>query len=119
MTRDLKPENILMDEAGYLRLSDFGLSKQAETSKTFCGTADYLAPEMIAGRRALSQATSTTRTWTGGCWYAGLTQGVLLYEMVAGTTPFAAQDHMQTYRKIQEVAGPHAEGAGHEAVLQR
>jgi serine/threonine protein kinase len=39
-----------MNETGYIKLSDFGLSKQADISKTFCGTADYLAPEMVNGR---------------------------------------------------------------------
>jgi serine/threonine protein kinase len=38
-----------MDETGYIKLSDFGLSTVADTAKTFCGTADYLAPEMVSG----------------------------------------------------------------------
>lgn len=51
--RDLKPENILLDKDGNLKLTDFGLSKQGVTkegdSKTysFCGTPEYLAPEII------------------------------------------------------------------------
>lgn len=39
-----------MGTDGYIKLSDFGLSKEADTSKTFCGTADYLAPEMVSGK---------------------------------------------------------------------
>lgn len=48
--RDLKPENILMDEQGYLQLADFGMAKtlsQNEKAMSFCGTPEYLAPEVI------------------------------------------------------------------------
>lgn len=52
--RDLKPENILLDAVGHIRLTDFGLAKSGVTSyneeggtKTFCGTPEYLAPEIL------------------------------------------------------------------------
>lgn len=48
--RDLKPENILMDETGYLQLADFGMAKTLssnEKAMSFCGTPEYLAPEVI------------------------------------------------------------------------
>lgn len=48
--RDLKPENVLFAENGYIKLTDFGLSKYLnnnEKSNTFCGTPEYMAPEMI------------------------------------------------------------------------
>lgn len=48
--RDLKPENILMDEEGYVCLTDFGLSKfvgKDESAMSFCGTPEYLAPEIV------------------------------------------------------------------------
>jgi serine/threonine protein kinase len=50
MHRDLKLENILVDETGYLKIIDYGLAKTLESnqvSKTFCGTPEYLAPEMV------------------------------------------------------------------------
>lgn len=51
--RDLKPENILMDEMGYLQLADFGMAKmldQNEKAMSFCGTPEYLAPEIILSK---------------------------------------------------------------------
>ena len=51
--RDLKPENILLADDGHLKLTDFGLSKQGifkdEKTYSFCGTPEYLAPEILLG----------------------------------------------------------------------
>lgn len=47
--RDIKPENILFFKEGTLKIADFGWSniQQDKVRMTFCGTPDYLAPEMI------------------------------------------------------------------------
>jgi serine/threonine protein kinase len=47
--RDLKPENILIDSQGYIKLADFGLAKMARESNSFCGTPEYISPEMLLG----------------------------------------------------------------------
>uniref|UniRef100_R4FM40 Putative camp-dependent protein kinase catalytic subunit n=1 Tax=Rhodnius prolixus TaxID=13249 RepID=R4FM40_RHOPR len=86
--RDLKPENILIDANGYLKLADFGFCKAIELrTYTFCGTAEYLAPEMLSCR-----GYGKSVDW----W----TFGVFLYELTAGYTPFYSKLQAKTYDNI-------------------
>lgn len=89
--RDLKPENILLDSTGHVALTDFGLCKEnmneSSTTKTFCGTAEYLAPEVLLGK-----GYNRSVDW----W----TLGILMYEMIVGTPPFSGENTNAMYRKI-------------------
>lgn len=88
--RDLKLENILLDEFGYIKVSDFGLAKflpDTEKALTFCGTPEYLAPEIILGLGHNKSAD----------WW---TVGIFIYEMVYGLPPFYSHNHNELYRKI-------------------
>jgi serine/threonine protein kinase len=74
--RDLKPENIVLDANGYIKLTDFGLAKENITddsgcTQTFCGTPEYLAPEIIRG----DKYGKSVDVWC---------MGILLYEMLFG-----------------------------------
>ncbi|KAI7822521.1 kinase-like domain-containing protein [Gamsiella multidivaricata] len=92
--RDIKPENLLLGTHGELKISDFGWSVHAPSSRrsTFCGTLDYLAPEMVEGRDHSNQVD----LWS---------LGVLCYEFLVGRPPFEVLDggRTSTYLKIVKV----------------
>lgn len=90
--RDLKLENILFDSQGHIKITDFGYAKgnllnADSTTSTFCGTTEYLAPEII-----LQQAYTKVVDW----W----SLGVLIYEMLVGMPPFFDENPQKTYRYI-------------------
>lgn len=92
--RDLKPENILLDADGHVKLTDFGLSKTSvkgfgaeDGTRTFCGTPEYLAPEVL-------EATGHGKAVD---WWS---LGTLLYEMIAGLPPFYDTNTEAMYEKI-------------------
>nr|XP_015220139.1 PREDICTED: serine/threonine-protein kinase Sgk2 [Lepisosteus oculatus] len=89
--RDLKPENILLDSQGHVVLTDFGLCKEGiepeGTTSTFCGTPEYLAPEVLR-----KQPYDRTVDW----WCLG----AVLYEMLYGLPPFYSRDVSEMYDHI-------------------
>ncbi|KAG6122802.1 serine/threonine protein kinase, AGC [Claviceps humidiphila] len=128
--RDLKPENILLHQSGHIMLSDFDLSKQsgpggkptmivgkngARTdalptidtrscianfrTNSFVGTEEYIAPEVIKG----SGHTSAVDWWT---------LGILVYEMLYGTTPFKGKNRNATFANILREDIPFPDHAG-------
>ncbi|KAI1846527.1 hypothetical protein JX266_007424 [Neoarthrinium moseri] len=129
--RDLKPENILLHQSGHIMLSDFDLSKQSDPggkptmimgkngastsslpaidtkscianfrTNSFVGTEEYIAPEVIKG----SGHTSAVDWWT---------LGILIYEMLYGTTPFKGKNRNATFANIlrEEIPFPEHSGA--------
>ncbi|KAI8060976.1 kinase-like domain-containing protein [Gongronella butleri] len=114
--RDLKPENILLHQSGHIMLTDFDLSKGSSPpgnpgvvkstsphlppsidtkccvnnlrTNSFVGTEEYIAPEVIKG----CGHTSSVDWWT---------LGVLIYEMMYGTTPFKGADRLETFQRVQ------------------
>ncbi|XP_057198433.1 ribosomal protein S6 kinase alpha-2 isoform X2 [Triplophysa rosa] len=89
--RDLKPENILLDEEGHIKVTDFGLSKEAidndKRAYSFCGTIEYMAPEVV-NRRGHTQSAD---------WWSF---GVLMFEMLTGSLPFQGKDRKETMALI-------------------
>ncbi|XP_031436068.1 protein kinase C eta type [Clupea harengus] len=89
--RDLKLDNVLLDQDGHCKLADFGMCKEnmfdGLTTSTFCGTPDYIAPEIL---QEMLYGPSVD-------WWA---LGVLLYEMLSGHAPFEAENEDDLFEAI-------------------
>uniref|UniRef100_H2YRI0 Protein kinase C n=1 Tax=Ciona savignyi TaxID=51511 RepID=H2YRI0_CIOSA len=89
--RDIKLDNILLDQDGHCKLADFGMCregvKDGNLATTFCGTPDYIAPEIL---QELDYGVSVD-------WWA---LGVLMYEMLAGQPPFEADNEDDLFESI-------------------
>ncbi|CBZ28538.1 zinc finger protein kinase-like [Leishmania mexicana MHOM/GT/2001/U1103] len=96
--RDLKPENVVLTADGHICLTDFGLARRAfsrSRRRSFVGSPEYVAPETIQGQ----VQTAAVDWWSFG---------VMLYEMLAGRTPFHARNNNKVYDNVlhKELALP-------------
>ncbi|XP_023661326.1 protein kinase C delta type-like isoform X2 [Paramormyrops kingsleyae] len=90
--RDLKLDNVMLDRDGHIKIADFGMCKEnvfgENRATTFCGTPDYIAPEILLGQKY-----SFSVDW----W----SFGVLMYEMLIGQSPFHGDDEDELFESIR------------------
>lgn len=106
MHRDIKPDNILLNKKGFIKLTDFGITKQygdleTEKGRTFVGTLTYMSPERMEGENY---------SYTGDIW----SLGVMLIELITGKFPFkASKDFFEVLNEISEQESPNVPDNGH------
>ena len=91
--RDIKPENLLLNEGGRVLLADYGWSNfnvEGDVRKTFCGTPEYIAPEMLMKKG------HDTRV---DIWSIG----ILMFELLSGYSPFVAKSNQELYQNIRKL----------------
>ena len=91
--RDIKPENLLLNEGGRVLLADYGWSNfnmEGDVRKTFCGTPEYIAPEMLLKKG------HDTRV---DIWSIG----ILMFELLSGYSPFVAKTNQELYQNIRRL----------------
>uniref|UniRef100_H3AQU0 Ribosomal protein S6 kinase alpha-5 n=1 Tax=Latimeria chalumnae TaxID=7897 RepID=H3AQU0_LATCH len=91
--RDIKLENILLDSDGHVVLTDFGLSKEfltdeKERTYSFCGTIEYMAPEIIRGKMGHGKSVD---------WWS---LGILMFELLTGASPFTLEGEKNTQVEV-------------------
>ncbi|XP_033821885.1 protein kinase C, delta b [Periophthalmus magnuspinnatus] len=90
--RDLKLDNVMLDKDGHIKIADFGMCREnvfGDTrATTFCGTPDYIAPEILLGQKY---------TFSVDWW----SFGVLVYEMLIGQSPFQGDDEDELFESIR------------------
>ncbi|KAJ8405177.1 hypothetical protein AAFF_G00321680 [Aldrovandia affinis] len=91
--RDIKLENILLDSDGHVVLTDFGLSKEfldeeKERTYSFCGTIEYMAPEIIRGKSGHGKSVD---------WWS---LGILMFEFLTGASPFTLEGEKNSQSEV-------------------
>uniref|UniRef100_G3QA73 non-specific serine/threonine protein kinase n=1 Tax=Gasterosteus aculeatus aculeatus TaxID=481459 RepID=G3QA73_GASAC len=91
--RDIKLENILLDSEGHVVLTDFGLSKEfleeEERTYSFCGTIEYMAPEIIRGKSGHGKSVD---------WWS---LGILMFELLTGASPFTLEGERNSQSEVR------------------
>lgn len=104
----LKPENVLIDVDGYIKITDFGLSKRGiignEGAYSKCGTPEYFAPEILCEESHGKAAD----WWTFGTFILfKFFLGLIIYELIFGEPAYSDPDRKQLYKKIINDPLPH------------
>lgn len=105
--RDIKPENLMVNEKGYIKVVDFGFAKKIDSkSFTFCGTPEYVSPEIITCKGH-------------GIYTDYWSLGILIFELLTGYTPFSAVSTTTTYHNIVKCEyriPPHVNPSAHDLI---